>query len=325
MSTHRVVVLALDGVFPFELGIASRILGSAERDDGTPLYRVSTCTVDGEAVRTDADFTVVPEHDAGMIRRADTLVIPSPAGRGPLFEHGLLSDDVGEALALRRRGTRIVSICIASFVLAAAGLLDGRRATTHWQRADAFRRLFPRVELDPDVLFVDDGDILTSAGVAAGIDLCLHVVRSDHGSDVAQRVARQCIVPPWRDGGQSQFVERGVPLVGAASTAATRAWALDRVNEPLTLSQLAQHAHMSVRTFTRRFREEVGTSAHRWLLHQRVDAVRQLLESTDLSVEQVAAQAGFGTATSMRQHLRAAIGVSPTAYRRTFRSSRAAS
>ncbi|MCU1678572.1 MAG: transcriptional regulator, AraC family with amidase-like domain [Frankiales bacterium] len=320
MAAERVVVLALDGVFPFELGIASRILGSAERHDGTPLYRVSTCSVDGASVRTDADFAIVPEHGARIIRRADTLVIPSPSGRGPLFDHGTLSDDVAAALASCRPGTRIVSICIASFVLAAAGLLDGRRATTHWQRAAEFRRLFPRVALDADVLFVDDGDVLTSAGVAAGIDLCLHVVRRDHGSDVAHRVARQCIVPPWRDGGQSQYVERSVPPVGAASTTATRAWAVDHLHQPLTLMQLAEHAHMSVRTFTRRFREEVGISPQQWIAHQRVDAARHLLESTDLSVEAVADRAGFGTATSMRQHLQAAIGVSPTVYRRTFTS-----
>jgi transcriptional regulator GlxA family with amidase domain len=324
MAPHHVVVLALDGVFPFELGIASRIMGSAEREDGTPLYRVTTCTVDGGPVRTDADFSIVCDHDASIVRRADTLVIPSPAGRGPLFERGVLGDGVGEALASRRRGTRVVSICIASYVLAAAGLLDGRRATTHWQRADAFRRLFPRVDLDPGVLFVDDGDVLTSAGVAAGIDLCLHVVRRDHGSDVAHRVARQCIVAPWRDGGQSQFVERAVPIAGVASTAATREWALDHLREPLTLARLAEHAHMSVRTFTRRFREEAGTSPQDWIARQRVDAVRHLLESTDLPIEQVADRAGFGTATSMRQHLQAAIGVSPTTYRRTFRSVAAA-
>jgi transcriptional regulator GlxA family with amidase domain len=325
MRSHHVVVLALDGVFPFELGIASRIFGSAERDDGTPLYRVSTCTLDGRPVRTDADFSIVPDHDAAIVRRADTLVIPSPAGSGPLFERGTLDDDLGQALASRRHGTRVMSICIASYVLAAAGLLDGRRATTHWQRADDFRRLFPRVELDPDVLFVDDGDVLTSAGVAAGIDLCLHIVRRDHGSDVAHRVARQCIVAPWRDGGQSQFVQRSVPVVGVASTAGTRAWALDHLCEPLTLAHLAQHAHMSVRTFTRRFREEVGTSPQQWLTHQRVDAVRHLLESTDLPVEQVAARAGFGTAAAMRLHLHTAIGVSPTAYRRTFRAAGGAS
>jgi transcriptional regulator GlxA family with amidase domain len=276
-------------------------------------------------VRTDADFAIVPEHDARIIRRADTLVIPSPAGRGPLFDAGILGDDVADALAARRRGTRVVSICIATYVLAAAGLLDGRRATTHWQRADAFQRLFPRVDLDPDVLFVDDGDVLTSAGGAAGIDLCLHVVRRDHGSDVAHRVARQCIVPPWRDGGQSQYVERSVPAAGHQSTATARAWALEHLDRPLTLARLADHAHMSVRTFTRRFRDEVGLSPQQWIVQQRVEAVRQLLESTDLPVEHVADRAGFGSAASMRQHLHAVLGVSPTAYRRTFRSAAAAS
>jgi transcriptional regulator GlxA family with amidase domain len=204
-------------------------------------------------------------------------------------------------------------------VLAAAGLLDGRPATTHWMHAATFRRMFPAVALDPDVLFVDDGDVLTSAGNAAGIDLLLHLVRRDHGTEVATRVARRNVVAPWREGGQSQFVERPVPEDGDAGTAATRAWATERLAEPLTLTDLAAHARMSVRTFTRRFREETGISPLRWLAAQRIALARQLLESTDASIERVAADAGFGTPASLRQHLRASIGVAPLAYRRTFR------
>jgi transcriptional regulator GlxA family with amidase domain len=318
MRRHRVVVLALDDVMPFELAIAGRVFGSATSRTGAPLYDVVTCTLDGGPVRTEADFVVAPGHDATIVRRADTLVIPAPAARGPLFDRGELDERAGEVIASRPRRARLVSICIGSFVLAAAGVLDGRKATTHWQRAQQFRELFPRVQLNSDVLFVDDGEILTSAGVAAGIDLCLHLVRRDHGSDVANHVARLCIIPAWREGGQAQYVERPLPADDTASTAATRAWALEHLHEPLTLVRLAGHAHMSVRTFTRRFREEAGTSPTRWIMQQRIDRARHLLESTRLSVERVADEAGFGTATAMRQQLRAELGVSPTAYRRAF-------
>jgi transcriptional regulator GlxA family with amidase domain len=213
----------------------------------------------------------------------------------------------------------MVSICTGSSVLAAAGLLDGRPAATHWRDVDAFRRNFPAVHLDPDVLFVDDGDVLTSAGVAAGIDLLLHLVRRDHGSGVANRVARRNVVAPWREGGQAQFVERPLPESGDVGTAATRAWAAERLGEPLTLADLAAHARMSVRTFTRRFREETGMSPLRWLAGQRLAFARQLLESTDAPIDRVAVDAGFGTPASLRQHLRAAIGVAPGTYRRSYR------
>jgi transcriptional regulator GlxA family with amidase domain len=223
--------------------------------------------------------------------------------------------------ALRRASAhaRIMSICTGAFVLAEAGLLDGRPATTHWAYADAFRRRYPQVNLDPDVLFVDDGAVLTSAGVAAGIDLCLHVIRNDHGSDVANRAARRCVVPPWRDGGQSQFIERPLPETGDSGTAATRSWALQRLEEPIDLADLARHASMSVRTFTRRFRDETGMSPGKWLLSQRVEHARRLLEGTDLPIDGVARRAGFGTTASLRQHLHAAVGVPPATYRRTFR------
>jgi transcriptional regulator GlxA family with amidase domain len=213
-----------------------------------------------------------------------------------------------------------VSICTGAFVLAAAGLLDGRPATTHWALADHFRRLFPQVALEPEVLFVDDGDVLTSAGAASGIDVCLHLVRSDHGSAVANRVARQCVVPPWREGGQAQYIDQPMPAEGADGTGATRAWALARLDQPLALRELAVHARMSPRTFARRFQEETGTSPGRWLIQQRVHRARHLLESSDLPVDRIAAEVGFATGTSLRQHLHAAIGVSPQAYRSTFRA-----
>ncbi|GAA0338243.1 helix-turn-helix domain-containing protein [Actinoallomurus spadix] len=314
-SPHRVVVLALDGVIPFELGIPGRIFGGARGPDDEPLYDVVTCTLDGGPVRTHADFSIAVEHDASVLATADTVVIPPFGGCRPIDR---LPEDLAAALALIRPGTRIMSICTGSFVLAAAGLLDGRPATTHWNEAAELQRLFPRARVDPDVLFVDDGDVLTSAGAASGIDLCLHLVRRDHGSEVANRVARRTVVPPWRDGGQAQYIERPVPEPYDEGTAPARAWALEHLNRPISLSELAARAGMSVRTLTRRFQEETGMSPGRWLTRQRVELARHLLETTDLPVDQIARQAGFGTAVSLRQHLHATIGVSPLAYRRTF-------
>ncbi|MGW5265786.1 GlxA family transcriptional regulator [Microbispora sp. NPDC004025] len=314
---HRVVILALEGVYPFELSIPQRIFSIAAGADGAPLYEVLTCGV-SRTVRTDADFSITVDHDVDVIATADTVVIPpfTPVGQDA---SDWLPAPVAEVLTRLRPGVRLVSICTAAFVLAAAGLLDGRPATTHWNEADRFRRMFPNVRLDAGVLFTDDGDVLTSAGVASGIDLCLHVVRRDHGAAVAQRVARRCVVPPWREGGQAQYVERPVPATTDMSTSAARAWALENLHRPISLRELAGHARMSVRTFTRRFREEVGVTPGQWLTRQRVELARRLLESTDLPVDRVAAEAGFGTGASLRQHLTAALGVSPTAYRQTFR------
>ncbi|MGY1815042.1 GlxA family transcriptional regulator [Blastococcus sp. SYSU D00820] len=315
---HEVAVLAVDRVVGFELGLPYRLLGLAEADDGSPLYRVRIATLDGRPVRTADGFSVQPDHDGSVLRSAGTVVVPGIMG-GPVVRDGAIPAELRDALRAAAGHARMVSICTGASVLAAAGLLDGRPAATHWRDVEAFRRNFPSVRLDPDVLFVDDGDVLTSAGVAAGIDLLLHLVRRDHGSQVANRVARRNVVAPWRDGGQSQFVERPVPSHGDSGTAATRAWALEHLGDPLTLADLAAHARTSVRTFTRRFREETGLSAGRWLVQQRVALARRLLESTDVPVEQVAERAGFGTAASLRQHLQAAIGIAPLAYRRTFR------
>ncbi|MFC9946395.1 GlxA family transcriptional regulator [Streptomyces pratensis] len=326
---HRVVVLALDGVIPFELGIPQRIFGRAQRAEapgtGEKLYAVVTCSVRPPGpVRTDADFSIMVEHGPDALATADTVVVPASYELGPVYEEGRLTGELAAAFAYIRPGTRLVSICTGGYVLAAAGRLDGRPATTHWSSADHFQRLFPEIRVDPDVLFIDDGDVLTSAGVAAGIDLCLHIVRRDHGTAVANDVARRTVVPPHRDGGQAQFIRRPMPEAGLATTTAARTWALGRLEEPILLSDMARQESMSVRTFTRRFREEVGISPGQWLARQRVERARQLLESTDLSVDQVARDAGFGTATSLRQHVQAALGVSPTVYRRTFRSSAAA-
>lgn len=315
-ARHEVAVLAVENVVAFELGLPHRLLGGAVDADDRPLYRVRVCTFDGGPVRTSAGYRVLPEHDAGIVRGADTVIVPGTY-RHQATETGTLPAELADLL--REAPGRLMSICTGAFVLAAAGLLDGRRATTHWLHADRFARLFPAVDLDPDVLFVDEGDVLTSAGNAAGIDLLLHVIRRDHGVEVANRVARRAVVAPWRDGGQAQFVERPVPAAGETGTAPTRAWALQRLGAPLSLAELAGHARMSVRTFTRRFREETGQSPNRWLTGQRVELARRLLETTDLAVDRVAAESGFGTTASLRQHLHAAIGLAPLAYRRLYR------
>jgi transcriptional regulator GlxA family with amidase domain len=321
-ARHEVVVLALPHTMAFELGLANTVLGGAVDDDGRPLYRVRVATLDGGPIRTSAGFTVLPDHDGGALATADTVLLPGVQFSATMPD-GTLPAEVVQTLRTAAARSRMVSICTGAFVLAAAGLLEGRRATTHWLYADRFRELYPGVDLDADVLFVDDGDVLTSAGNAAGIDLLLHLVRSDHGSEVANRAARRSVVAPWRDGGQSQFIERPLPDAEGTGTADTRAWALTRLGEPLTLAQLAAHARMSVRTFTRRFRQETGVSPQRWLTQQRVALARQLLESTDTPVERVASDAGFGTTASLRQHLHAAIGVAPLTYRRTFRGASA--
>ncbi|WP_218161879.1 GlxA family transcriptional regulator [Streptomyces monashensis] len=320
MAVHRVVVLAFPRVYPFELGIPARVFRAARGPDGERLYEVATCSLDGGPVSTAEDFDLVVAHGAEALAAADTVVVapfqwdPEDAAADSVLE------PLAAALRTLRPSTRVVSLCTAAVPLAAAGFLDGRPATTHWQEAQRCQELFPAVKWDADVLFVDDGDVLTSAGVAAGVDLCLHIVRQDHGSAVANGAARYCVVPPWREGGQAQFIERAVPADPSAATAATRAWAMARLDQPIALAELAGHARMSVRNFSRRFRQEVGMTPVDWLIRQRVDLARHLLEATDLPIDHIAERAGFGTAASLRQHVRAAIGVSPNAYRRTFRA-----
>ncbi|MFC4082467.1 GlxA family transcriptional regulator [Amycolatopsis samaneae] len=316
---HRVAVLVRHGMLVMELGIVHRLFRQARAADGTPLYEVVTCTPEPGEVRTDTDLTLTVAQGPEALAEADTVLVPAavieyePNAR-------VLTPPIERALAMIRPGTRIASICTGAFLLAAAGLLDGRRATTHWRSACEFQTRFPQVEVDADVLYTDDGNVLTSAGVASGIDLCLHMIRRDHGAAVANDVARGTVVSPHREGGQAQFIVRPVPETATSSTAAARAWALEHLHRPLTLRELAARESMSTRTFTRRFREEVGMSAVQWLTQQRVERARQLLEESDLPIDRVAEEAGFGTAASMRQHLQAALGVSPSAYRTTFRS-----
>lgn len=301
-----------------ELGIVHRLFGEAVSAAGDKLYDVVTCAIVPGEVRTDADFGITVDHGLAVLAEADTVVIPASAEDYEPAD-AQLPGPLADAFAHIRPGTRLASICTGSFVLAAAGLLDGRPATTHWKSADRFQELYPQVELDPDVLYTDDGDVLTAAGVASGIDLCLHMIRCDHGSAVANAVARGTVVPPHRDGGQAQFIQRPVPDERQPSTGSARAWALGHLDRPLTLCDLAAREAMSKRTFTRRFREEVGISPGQWLVQQRLERARELLEQTDLVVDRIAEDSGFGTAASLRQHFQASLGVSPSAYRRTFR------
>nr|WP_179275364.1 helix-turn-helix domain-containing protein [Rhodococcus sp. 06-1059B-a] len=310
---HRVVVVVRDGLLGMEFGSVHRLFGQARSEDGEPLYSVVTCTATPGPVRTDSDVSIVVERGLEAVADAYTVIVPASD-----LDYG--DDPVSDTALFQwiRPGTRIASICTGAFVLAAAGLLDGRRATTHWASAEQFRALYPQVRLEPNVLYTHDGDVLTAAGEASGIDLCLYMIRCDFGSAVANRVARGTVVPPHRSGGQAQYVAPPVRRSTASSIAAAQEWALERLHEPLSNEALASSVSMSVRTFTRRFTAEVGVSPAKWIAQQRVQRAKELLENTDHTIDRVAAEAGFGTATSLRQQLMADIGVSPRAYRATW-------
>lgn len=320
-NRHRIAVLVRQMILPIELGIVHQLFGQARAGataDGEQLYEVVTCAVRPGEIRTDGDFTVSVSHGPEALAEADTVIVLSSYEDYEQSEPELPAP-LADAFARIRPGTRMASICTGAFLLASAGLLDGRTATTHWRYSDQFTRLFPQVELDADVLYTDVGDVLTSAGCASGLDLCLYMIRRDYGMAVANDVARRTVVPPHREGGQAQYIRRPVPAPSSPSTAAARTWALRRLEEPITLAQLASREAMSVRNFSRRFREEVGTTPMNWLTQQRIERARELLEESDLPVDQVAAQAGLSTAANLRQHFHTALGTSPNAYRATFR------
>jgi transcriptional regulator GlxA family with amidase domain len=310
---HRVVALCLDGLVAFDLTAPAQAFALAAQPSGDPLYRFSTCSIEGETVRTTSGFAVTPATGLGALRWAETIVVPGYAG--------ILAPpprEVAAALcAAADRGARLISICTGAFALAHTGLLDGRRATTHWGWAKELAARFPAVRVDADALFVDEGEVLTSAGLSAGIDLSLHVIRRDHGAAAGERVARHMVAPPHREGGQAQFFKPELTAV-SGSLEPTRRWAAERLDEPLDVAAMSRHAGVSPRTFARRFREETGTTPLRWLLSQRVLEARRLLEETDLAVETVAWRSGFGTAASLRDHFRRATATTPSAYRRSF-------
>jgi transcriptional regulator GlxA family with amidase domain len=307
---HRVVALALPNVVAFDLSVPAQVFGRYEGP-----YAFEACAERPGRVPTTTGFSVHVDRGLDALAEAGTVIVPG--FDPPAWE--LPSTVLAALRSAHARGARVGSICTGAFALAEAGLLDGRRATTHWAYAARLARMYPAVEVDPEVLYVDEGDVVTSAGVAAGIDLCLHLVRRDAGAEAANAIARQIVVAPHRDGGQAQFVDAPLPAADERGLAPTRAWALDRLREPLTVAAMARHAGCSERTFARRFRSETGTTPLQWLLRERVLHARRLLEATDLRVEDVACEAGFGTAASLRTHFRRSTATSPMAYRRTFR------
>jgi len=308
---HRIAVLALDSVVAFDLGIAAQVFG---HPDERGRYALTVCGERAGPVQTSTGFAVVATHGLQTVRRADTVIVPGIQDTAAPIPEAV----VAAVRAADRRGARLISICTGAFVLAAAGVLDGRRATTHWRDVAELRARYPAIELDPGVLYIDDGRVLTSAGVAAGIDLCLHVAARDHGAAYATAIARRMVVAPHRSGGQAQFVERAVPPPSDEGLGATRAWMLERLEAPLTVTEMARHAMRSERSFMRHFRAETGTTPLRWLHEQRLLQARRLLEQSDLPVEVVAARSGFGTATTLREHFARAVRTTPTAYRRSF-------
>lgn len=309
----HVVLLVLDSVVPFDLGTACQVFGYGRPDLGAMRYRMTLCAVEPGPVTTSAGFPVTVERGLDALAEADTVIVP-----GVRDVDGTAPAAIDALRAAHTRGARIASICTGAFVLAAAGLLDGRRATTHWKDAALLAERHPRVCVDPKVLYVDEGQVLTSAGIAAGIDLCLYIVRQDWGAEVANALARRMVVPPHRSGGQAQFVEEPVPARPAGGLEATRTWTLEHLDRRVTVDEMARHAMMSRRNFTRRFRAETGTSPLQWLLIQRVLRARRLLETTELSVGRIAIECGFGSALSLRDHFTREVGATPAAYRRAF-------
>jgi transcriptional regulator GlxA family with amidase domain len=314
--SHRVVALALPGLVTFDLTCAVQIFGHGPNVDGAPsLYEFTVCGAGGQKVTTTDGFDLALDHDLDALAEADTVVVPGYFGALDTTPR----ENVLSALsAAGAAGKRMMSICVGAFALGHAGLLDGRRATTHWAATELLAEQFTRVCVESDVLYVDDGDVLTSAGLASGLDLALHLVRRDHGAHAAAELARWNVVAPHRDGAQAQFISTAVPDTGDSTLAATCHWALRQLHRPLDLADLAAHAHLSERTLLRRFRAEIGTSPRQWLLRARLDRARELLETTDLPIETVAQNAGFPTAAALRSRFTTVLGTTPTTYRRTY-------
>ncbi|MBB5119549.1 AraC family transcriptional regulator [Streptomyces eurocidicus] len=311
---HRVVVIVDANSNPFELSCAIEIFGLSRPELGRELYDFALCAAEPHTVMRDGFFTLTGVAGIDAADTADTLIVPNRPDTHVPRRPDLL-DAVRRAHA---RGARLVGFCSGAYTLAEAGVLEGRRATTHWQWADGFRARFPGVRLEPDVLFVDDGDILTAAGSAAALDLGLYIVRRDHGAEVANSVSRRLVFAAHRDGGQRQFVERPVPEVPDESLAPLLAWAQERLGEPLTVADLAARAAVSPATLHRRFRAELGTTPLAWLTGERVTLARRLIERGEERLEVVARSSGLGTTANLRARLRRDTGLSPSAYRRRF-------
>jgi AraC family transcriptional activator FtrA len=314
---HRVAVVVDEGSNPFEMGCACEVFGARRRAEiGFEPYTLSVVSPTPTVAMRDGMFGVTATGDLSQLARADTIIVPN--------RPDVASDSHPATLAALRnahtRGSRMVGLCTGAYTLAEAGLLAGRRATVHWQLLDDFAMRFPDVSVEPDVLFVDDGDILTSAGSAAALDLALHIVRTDFGAQVANHVSRRLVFSAFRDGGQQQFVERPVPAATASPLRPTLDWAIQRLEHRLTVADLADQAHLSVTSLHRRFRDELGTTPLAWLNAQRIHHARRLLESDDLTLDVVAERSGLGTTANLRALMRSHLGVSPSAYRRQFQN-----
>lgn len=309
---HHVVALALPGVVAFDLSTIAQVFGHPNEDE----YTFNVATPKGQPVTTSTGFSIGDVIGLSCLDAADTVVVP---GYRP---HDHPGDTVVDALrTAHAHGVRVASVCTGAFALAATGLLDGLAAATHWQDAEELQRLHPAIAVNPDVLYVDHGQVATSAGVAAGIDLCLHLVRCDHGELVAARIARRMVVPPHRAGGQAQYIDRPTPPATAHEFAELTDWICHHLNQPLTISGLATHAHLSERHLARRFIAETGQSPLQWINHQRVLVARHLLETTTLPMEAIAQRTGLGTSSTLRRHFNQTLETTPSAYRQTFRTS----
>lgn len=315
-SPHRIAVVALDGFSPFHLSVPCMVFADDLSRLDAPRYRLEVCAETPGLIATLAGFSIMVTHDLATLETADTVIVPAWSDPEVRPSQTLID-------ALRRahlRGARLVGLCLGAFVLAEAGLLDGRPASTHWAWADDFMRKYPGVALDRAALFVDDGDIVTSAGTAAAIDCCLHLLRRDHGAEVANKVARRMVVAPHRSGGQAQYIEQPLPkAAGHDRLGLVLEWAGANLTQPLDLDVMAGRAAMSRRNFSRRFHKTTGTTFSRWLLTQRLALAQRLLETSDESVEVVAENAGFGSIVTLRQHFASAFSISPAAYRKQFR------
>jgi transcriptional regulator GlxA family with amidase domain len=307
---RQVVVLVLDGALPMDVGIPAQIF--RERPESP--YRMIMAGPESGEVEAAGGFRFAVDHGLETLEACDTIVVPGYADT----RQAISPEVTGALRAAYDRGTRIASVCTGAFALAAADLLDGRRATTHWASADELARRYPSIRVDRDVLFVDEGQVLTSAGVAAGIDLCLHLIRRDFGVRVSNDIARHIVAAPYRSGGQAQYIPRTLPEDADDAFARTREWALTRLHEDLTVRDLAQHAHVSYRTFSRRFVEDTGHTPLQWLLRARIDVARELLEATDLGIDHIAARTGLGTGTNLRLHFQRLLGTTPSQYRKSF-------
>jgi AraC family transcriptional regulator, transcriptional activator FtrA len=308
-----VALAVADGMRHLELAMACEVFGTDPSGLADPWYDAAVC---GPGTVRVGRFQLTPDRGLDGLARAATVIVPALADAGEEPP----ADLVEAVRAAHEAGARVASLCTGAFVLAAAGLLDGRRATTHWAHAEALGARYPRVEVDPDVLYVDNGSVLTSAGKAASMDLCLHLVRLDHGSAVANTIARRLVVPPHRAGGQAQFVTAPVPASDNHPLAGLFPWVLERLDHPLTVEDLARRANMSSRNLGRHFRSATGTTPLQWMLTQRIRHAQELLETTEDGVDAIAAAVGMGTAATLRRHFNRTVGVPPDAYRRTFRS-----